>query len=376
MTYCPDDPAGFSISSKDPTTKGKMLDYWSKRSRGYNLTTLLELHDTEKYDHLVNSLVPRGRRARICDVGTSCGFMAIVAARMGHDVVGIDMQPGMIRYARSNARKFNLDIDFMVNDLEVMDMGEGIYDLIIAKSVIWCLSNPVSTIRKWVNALRPGGHILIIDGNYYLGNTQSDYAERMHLNDLMDTENNSIHGKTNMDSVDFIEMRNIARDLPASNMRRPGWDVSVLMGLYMDNIYLNSNEKDPFRIMTDSGYMALPGSFVITARRPPEGSDPLTYTQPEDDRTTLDDQELDRYTSVFKVLADRNRIMILHMLLGGRMNVKAISEKTGLSVSLVSHNLKMLFSAGLVTSTKNGKEVYYMVSDRTKLEEILYYCLR
>ena len=371
-----DDPACFSISSKDYRTKSRLKEYWEKRSRGYNLTTLLELHNSEKYEHLVNSLVPRGRRAKICDIGTSCGFMAIVAARMGHEVTGIDFQSKMTRYARSNAKKFNLNIDFKTDDLETMDLGNESYDLIIAKNVIWCLSKPVSVLRKCMDALRPGGHILIIDGNYYLGNTQSDYAKRMHFKDLQNSENNSIHGMTNMDRIDFSEIRNIALDLPASNMRRPSWDVSVLMGLEMDNIYVNTDEKEPFRIMTSSGYMSLTGTFVITARKPPTDSDPLIYCNSDITEPLLNDSELDRYTAVFKALADRNRVNILHILMKGRMNVKSISELTGISVSLVSHNLKVLASSGLVTSSKNGKEVYYFVSDYTKLEELMYYCLK
>lgn len=371
--YNPEDPAGFSITSNDPETKGRMLDYWGARSRGYNLTTLLELHDTEKYEHLINSLVPKGRRARVCDMGTSCGFMAIVASRMGHDVVGIDKQPKMIQYAKANARRFNLDIDFRVGDAETLDLGKDEFDLIIAKNTIWCLSEPVAAIRRWVDSLRPGGHMLVMDGNYYLGNFEPDYAEKMHLGDLRNSETRSIHGRTNMDHVDFMEIRDIAKDLPACRMRRPGWDVSVLMGLGMDNIYLNRDENDPYVRMTDTGYMILPGKFVVSARKPPAGSDPLKYLEPETRRKLSEKDELDARAATFKALADPNRIMILQLLLRYRMNVKSISEITGMSSALVSHNLKILASAGIVTSSRNGKEVFYLVRDHTKLEEMLYY---
>lgn len=371
--YDPEDPAGFCIKSRDPMTKGRVLDYWGSRSRGYNLTTLLELHDSEKYEHLINSLVPKGRRARICDVGTSCGFMAIIASRMGHDVVGIDNQPKMIQYARSNAKRFNLDIDFRVGDVEGMELEDEAFDLIIAKNAVWCLSDPVVAFRRWMDALRPGGHMLIMDGNYYLGNSEPDYAEKMHLGDLRNNEVRSIHGRTNMDHVDFAEIRDIAKDLPACRMRRPGWDVSVLMGLGMDNIYLNRDEKDPYTRMTDSGYMILPGKFVVSARKPPKGADPLKYLEPETGQEMSEKEVLDSRASTFKALADPNRILILQLLLKYRMNVKSISEITGMSPALVSHNLKILSAAGIVTSSRNGKEVFYLVRDHTKLEEMLYY---
>ncbi len=108
-----DDPACFSISSKDYRTKSRLKEYWEKRSRGYNLTTLLELHNSEKYEHLVNSLVPRGRRAKICDIGTSCGFMAIVAARMGREVSNVNI---CISFQYQTWEKQNISVMTLITD--------------------------------------------------------------------------------------------------------------------------------------------------------------------------------------------------------------------------------------------------------------------
>lgn len=374
MAYNPEDPGGFNIRCSEPDLKGKTIEYWNERSRGYSLHTLLDLHNTEKYEHLINSLIPKGRKADICDMGTASGFAAIVAAKMGHNVVGYDLSPNMVDHARKNAIKNRVDIKFECADVEYLPDAPNSYDLIIAKSIIWCLCDPVSTLRKWFDMLRPGGHILINDGNYYLSNFDVDYAEKQHLSELKDSENKSLHGKTNMDNINFNIIRDLAKGLPVCSMRRPGWDLGILIGLGFDNIYVNIDEKTPYKCTTRSGYMTLPGAFVITARKPLEGSDPLVYRNGFDLEKTSHEGSFDHTTSVFKALSDPNRIKIITCLLVERMNVKAISEKTGISVALVSHNLKILQNADLVMSTKSGKEVYYILKDVSKIQELLYYC--
>ena len=378
MVYDPDDPSGFSIMSKDDSTVSRMLAYWDRRARGYNLLTRLQLHDTKHYEHIIEALVPLGHKASICDMGTSCGFMALLAAKMGHTVMGIDRLPKMIYYARKNAQELGLDVDFRVGNVSSLRVPKASFDLIIARSIIWCLEDPVRTLRYWMSLLKPGGHILIIDGNYYLDNFDKDYLAKHELDKLKRSEETGMHGKTNMDSVDFDEIREIATDLPACSMRRPGWDTSVLLGLRMDNIFVNLEDKVPYTVSTASGYMILPGTFVVTARKPFEKTEDPAFGADDDSSQALDYEKDTMKVSAarFKALADANRVEILQILLKGSRNVKDLSDILGCSVSLTSHNLKILSSAGLITSVKVGKEVFYGITDSKTLFEILYYMKR
>lgn len=375
MVYDPDDPSGFSIVSKKDDTVARMMAYWDRRARGYNLLTRLQLHDTKHYEHIIEALVPLGRKASVCDMGTACGFMALVAARMGHSVVGIDCLPKMIYYARKNADELGIKADFRVGNVSNLKFPKGSFDLIIAKSTIWCLDDPVSTLRHWMALLKPGGHLLIIDGNYYLDNFEKDYGAKHQLDKIKKSEESGLHGKTNMDSVDFEEIRNIAMDLPACSMRRPSWDMSVLLGLGMDNIFVNLEDQNPYTVSAASGYMILPGSFVVTARKPFEKGETTVDERDADHMQELDYEKgvMEESATRFKALADANRVEILQILLKGSRNVKDLSEILGCSVSLTSHNLKILESAGLIHSVRVGKEVFYGINDSKALFEILYY---
>jgi DNA-binding transcriptional ArsR family regulator len=65
-----------------------------------------------------------------------------------------------------------------------------------------------------------------------------------------------------------------------------------------------------------------------------------------------------------KSLADENRLRILLSLGNGRKPVSAIVEELGLSQPLVSHHLKELRRALLVTVERRGPFVYYGMADQ------------
>ena len=65
---------------------------------------------------------------------------------------------------------------------------------------------------------------------------------------------------------------------------------------------------------------------------------------------------------VFSMLQDENRQIILMQLFDyGEMNVLEITDRMELSRPAVSHHLKLLLNAGIVSSRKEGKENYYKV---------------
>jgi ArsR family transcriptional regulator, lead/cadmium/zinc/bismuth-responsive transcriptional repressor len=73
--------------------------------------------------------------------------------------------------------------------------------------------------------------------------------------------------------------------------------------------------------------------------------------------------ELDAMEAFFKVLGDSTRLRILHALLAGELNVGDLSEALSMSLSAVSHQLSVLKSARLVRHRRDGKQVYYSLSD-------------
>lgn len=65
----------------------------------------------------------------------------------------------------------------------------------------------------------------------------------------------------------------------------------------------------------------------------------------------------------FKIFGDGTRVRILLALDSGEMCVCDISETLGMSMSAVSHQLRMLKDAKLVTSRREGRSIYYSLCD-------------
>ena len=73
---------------------------------------------------------------------------------------------------------------------------------------------------------------------------------------------------------------------------------------------------------------------------------------------------------LFKVFGDSTRIRILCVLFEGEMCVCGIAEALNMTVSAISHQLRILKSARLVKYRKDGKTSYYSLDD-DHVKEIL-----
>ena len=66
---------------------------------------------------------------------------------------------------------------------------------------------------------------------------------------------------------------------------------------------------------------------------------------------------------LFKVFADSTRIRILYAMFENEMNVSQICDKVEMSISAVSHQLRLLKQAKLVRCRREGRKAYYMLAD-------------
>ncbi len=72
---------------------------------------------------------------------------------------------------------------------------------------------------------------------------------------------------------------------------------------------------------------------------------------------------LDNLTEVFKVFGDNTRMKILWTLFDNEICVADIAEKTEMSQSAISHQLKSLKQARLIKARRDGKNTFYSLSD-------------
>ena len=77
-----------------------------------------------------------------------------------------------------------------------------------------------------------------------------------------------------------------------------------------------------------------------------------------------DDETIYNLAEVFKVFGDSTRTKILSCLTFGEMKVGDIAGACQMSLSAVSHQLRILRNAKLIKGRKDGKEVIYSLDDK------------
>jgi ArsR family transcriptional regulator, arsenate/arsenite/antimonite-responsive transcriptional repressor len=65
----------------------------------------------------------------------------------------------------------------------------------------------------------------------------------------------------------------------------------------------------------------------------------------------------------FRALGDETRLRLLEQLTAGERCVADLMTALGLGQSLVSHHLRTLRQAGLVTVRRDGRWIYYAIAD-------------
>jgi ArsR family transcriptional regulator len=65
----------------------------------------------------------------------------------------------------------------------------------------------------------------------------------------------------------------------------------------------------------------------------------------------------------FRALGDETRLRLLEILTGGEQCVSDLMDALGLGQSLVSHHLRALREAGLVTVRRDGRRIHYAISE-------------
>lgn len=76
--------------------------------------------------------------------------------------------------------------------------------------------------------------------------------------------------------------------------------------------------------------------------------------------------EAERIARLFKALGDPTRIRLLSLISsaeGGEACICDLTDPVGLSQGTVSHHMKLLADAGLVTREQRGKWAYFALAD-------------
>lgn len=88
--------------------------------------------------------------------------------------------------------------------------------------------------------------------------------------------------------------------------------------------------------------------------------------------TFPNDEILIQLSDFFKLFGDNTRIKILFSLLNSELCVCDIAAALKMTVSAISHQLKLLRKANLVKTRRDGKSIFYSLADE-HVNKIIYF---
>lgn len=85
---------------------------------------------------------------------------------LGYAVTGLDWSEAMLSKARAKATKRGSDIRFLLGDAERTHEERECYDILVTRHLVWTLVDPPAAFAEWFSLLKPGGRLLIVDGDF------------------------------------------------------------------------------------------------------------------------------------------------------------------------------------------------------------------
>ncbi len=105
--------------------------------------------------------------AVVADLGCGTGTLARLLADEGYAVDAVDFSPAMVRLARAKLTDSNARV--REGDAGDPGLATASVDVVLCRHVLWALPDPDLAVAKWVRALRPGGRLVLVEGDWSTG---------------------------------------------------------------------------------------------------------------------------------------------------------------------------------------------------------------
>ncbi len=107
-----------------------------------------------------------GPGQRVLDIAAGAGEPAVSAAqRVGPDgyVLATDISEGIVELAREVARERGFaQVHTRVMDGERLDLPDASFDAVLCRLGLMYMPHPVTALREWRRALKPGGRVAVV----------------------------------------------------------------------------------------------------------------------------------------------------------------------------------------------------------------------
>ncbi|RRH72040.1 class I SAM-dependent methyltransferase [Falsigemmobacter faecalis] len=155
------------MSRRNHDLSEEIRAYWGRRAESFDQSfahAIAEGAEFLAWAQEIGRLLPPPP-ARVLELGCGTGEVTRVILSLGHQVTGLDFTPEMLERARVK-HAGNAQVRFYLADAQNTMEPDGSYDAVIARHLTWTLTDPRAAYSDWLRVLRPGGRVVLFDGDW------------------------------------------------------------------------------------------------------------------------------------------------------------------------------------------------------------------
>lgn len=148
--------------------KEEIREYWSRRADTFDQSPFHGMQapgEKTAWLELIGRHVAALAGSDVLELAFGTGEITTVLLALGFRVTGLDLTEAMLRKAKAK-HAGAADLSLFLGDAEDTREGDESHDAIVMRHLVWTLIDPITAFRDWYRVVRPGGRIVIIDGDF------------------------------------------------------------------------------------------------------------------------------------------------------------------------------------------------------------------
>lgn len=110
----------------------------------------------------------------VADLGCGTGSVSVLLTQRGHQVLGLDVSPKMVEQANAKARAGELDIEFIVGDVQIATVPTRAQSAVVCRHLLWAVEDPAAVVQRWSAPLTEDGVFIAIEGVWGRAGTDAE----------------------------------------------------------------------------------------------------------------------------------------------------------------------------------------------------------
>lgn len=147
--------------------------YWSGRAATFDLQPGHEIFseaERRAWHALIARHLGSGNGRTALDLASGTGVVSHLLDDLGFTVTGLDWAEPMLERSRAKAKERGRKIRFVLGDAENTYEDDASFDVVVTRHLVWTLVDPAAAFAEWLRVLKPGGRLLVIDGDFVTPN--------------------------------------------------------------------------------------------------------------------------------------------------------------------------------------------------------------